>query len=251
MSFKKIYFSVITVTYQDEIGLKETLNSLSQFDNSIFEHIIIDGGSKYNISKLLKEYSHRIDFWISEKDSGLYDAMNKGLKLVSNKDNIVSFLNSGDIALSNYFDEPKHNFLQNKHLDYSYGSVIIEGLKKQLLYKPKLVVKSSEILQRMPFPHPALFVKKQIFLDIGSFNLNKKITADHEWCVRLIKSGAIGNKFNNPVVRFKLGGASLKLRAQFEVFQTALQYNRNIMVAIIFLFRQIMSHVYYLIRSKI
>jgi len=245
-----MFFSLITVTYQDKIGLKKTLKSLSQLDKSVFEHIIIDGGSQFQISEFLKDYSHRIDFWLSETDKGIYDAMNKGLKLVSNQNNIVSFLNSGDIALPNYFKEPKINFIQDKDLDYSYGSIVISGEKKEQTYKPKLLEKKSEILQKMPFPHPSLFVKKKIFSKIGDFNINKKITADHEWCVRLIKSGAKGKRFENPVVKFGLGGASLKLSAQFEVFQTALKYDRNIIIATIFLVRQLITRFYYLLKSK-
>ena len=102
----------------------------------------------------------------------------------------------------------------------------------------------------MVFPHPALFVKKNIFLKIGDFNLTKKITADHEWCVRLIKSGTRGKRFINPVVKFKLGGASLELTAQFEVFQTALFYKRNIIIACLFFVRQILVYLFYKLKSK-
>ena len=242
-------FSVITVSYQDGPSLAKTLESLTQFDKSIYEHIVIDGGSHDGTLKIIKKYNSRIDTWISEPDRGIYHAMNKGLKIITNN-NIVSFLNAGDLALDNYFEDPKRCFLENRNINYCYGGVILVGKKKESVYLPKIFDKKSEYLQRMVFSHPALFVKKNIFLKIGDFNLNKKITADHEWCVRLIKSGVKGKRFDSPVVKFKLGGASLKLSAQFEVFQTALQYNRNIIIAVFFLARQLISRFYYIHKSK-
>jgi glycosyltransferase involved in cell wall biosynthesis len=243
-------FSIITVTYKDSIGLRGTLKSLAKLSKKNYEHIIIDGGSKDKTLEVIRENSALIDKWVSEPDKGIYDAMNKGLKLVNDKDNIVSFLNAGDLALDNYFEDPKRCFVDNQNINYCYGGIILVGKKKESIYLPKNFDKNSEYLQRMVFPHPALFVKKNIFLKIGYFNVYKKITADHEWCVRLIKSGVKGKRFDSPVVKFKLGGASLKLSAQFEVFQTALQYNRNIIIAVIFLARQLISRFYYIYKSK-
>lgn len=243
-------FSVITVTYQDDIGLQKTLSSLSKLEKNIYEHIIIDGGSKDKTLQIINENSALIDRWVSEPDQGTYDAMNKGLKLVNNENNIVSFLNSGDLALDNYFEDPKKCFLENQNINYCYGGIILVGKKKENIYMPKIFDNKSEYLQRMVFPHPALFVKKNIFLKIGDFNVNKKITADHEWCVRLIKSGARGKRFDSPVVKFKLGGASLKLRAQFEVFQTAISFKRNIILACLFFVRQILVYLFYKLKSK-
>jgi glycosyltransferase involved in cell wall biosynthesis len=244
-------FSVITVTMNDEIGLQNTLKSLSKFDKNLYQHIVVDGGSKDQTLKVLQGYNSRIDIWISETDKGIYDAMNKGIKLVDNPENIVSFLNSGDLALDDYFSEPKKCFLKNSKIDYCYGGIILTGKNHESLFLPKILRSNSEYLQRMPFPHPSLFVKKYIFLKIGDFNLKKKITADHEWCVRLIKSKTSGLRFDCPVVRFQLGGISLKFNSQLEVFQTAKSNGRNVLIASLFFFRQIITHFYYILKSKI
>jgi len=100
----------------------------------------------------------------------------------------------------------------------------------------------------MAFPHPSLFVKKYIFSKIGYFNVKKKITADHEWCVRLVRSDAKGVRLNKEVVKFKLGGTSLKLKAQFEVFKTAIEYKRNLLVAFFFLIIQLIVRLIYISR---
>ena len=243
-------FSVITVTFNNFIGLKKTLKSLAKFNKKKYEHIVIDGGSNNRTLDLIKKYSSRIDKWVSERDEGIYDAMNKGLKFVSDENNIISFLNSGDAALSNYFKDVEKKFKKNTLLDFCYAGLILVGKKRQTKYLPKILSKKSEYLQRMALPHPSLFTKKKIFSKIGYFDLNKQLTADHQWCVRLIRSDAKGVRLNKPVVKFKLDGASLKLRAQFEIFQTALQYERNIIIAVIFLARQLISHLYYIYKSK-
>ena len=244
-------FSVITVTYQNNKGLKKTLKSLSKLDKNIYELIVIDGGSSDQTLQTIKNNTDLIDKWISEPDKGIYDAMNKGLKLVDNKDNIVSFLNAGDLALQNYFEEPKNYFLKDDKIKYCYGGIVLVGKKKESVYMPKILNKKTEYLQRMAFPHPSLFVKKSIYHRIGDFNLNKKFTADHEWCVRLVKSEVKGARYNNPVVKFELGGASLKLIAQFEVFKTAIDNKRNIILALIFFTRQLLTYFYYILRSKL
>jgi glycosyltransferase involved in cell wall biosynthesis len=243
-------FSVITVTFHDFIGLKKTLKSLAKFNKKKYEHIVIDGGSDNQTLGLIKKYSSRIDKWVSEPDEGIYDAMNKGLKFVSDENNHISFLHSGDPALPNYSNDVEKKFQENNLVDFCYAGLILVGKKKETKYLPKILSKKSEYLQRMAFPHPSLFIKKHIFLKIGYFDLNKQYTADHQWCVRLIRSDTKGIRLNKPVVKFKLGGASLKLRAQFEVFQTALQYNRNIIIAVIFLARQLISRFYYIYKSK-
>jgi glycosyltransferase involved in cell wall biosynthesis len=242
-------FSVITVSYQDGPSLAKTLESLTQFDKSIYEHIVIDGGSHDGTLKIIKKYNSRIDTWISEPDRGIYHAMNKGLKIITNN-NIVSFLNAGDLAKYNYFQEPLNIFLHNKSIDYCYGGITLVGRIKESKYIPKIFNTNSEYLQRMPFPHPALFVKKHVFLKIGDFNVNKKITADHEWVVRLIKSNFHGSRLESSLVNFQLGGSSLKFSAQVEIFQTAISNKRNIFLASFLFIYQVLVYLYYTIKSK-
>jgi len=241
-------FSVITVTFKDFVGLNQTLESLAKLNKTKYEHIIIDGGSDSKILDLINKYSSRIDKWVSEPDKGIYDAMNKGLKLVSDENNIVSFLNSGDTALPNYFIDIEKKFQKKNLIDFCYAGLILVGKKSEIKYLPKKLSKKSEYLQRMAFPHPSLFVKKYIFSKIGYFNVKKKITADHEWCVRLVRSDAKGVRLNKEVVKFKLGGTSLKLKAQFEVFKTAIEYKRNLLVAFFFLIIQLIVRLIYISR---
>ena len=138
-------FSLITVSYQDGPSLEKTLKSLFQFDKSIYEHIVVDGGSHDETLEIIKKYNSRIDTWISEPDRGIYDAMNKGLKLVNDKNSIVSFLNAGDLALYNYFEDPKKCFLENQNINYCYGSIILVGKKKKVYICQKFLMKNLNI----------------------------------------------------------------------------------------------------------
>ena len=88
--------------------------------------IVVDGGSKDKTLQVIKENNSLIDRWVSEPDKGIYDAMNKGLNLVSDKNSIVSFLNSGDIALKSYFEEAKKCFSKNKNIVSKMGDLCIK-----------------------------------------------------------------------------------------------------------------------------
>ena len=90
--------SIITVNLDDSLGLSRTIESVKSQDFQDFEFIIIDGGSKDGTLEMIKENETLIDYWVSEEDSGIYNAMNKGIKKATGK--YVLFLNSGDYLLS-------------------------------------------------------------------------------------------------------------------------------------------------------
>lgn len=130
--FKKSYedkplISVITVVLNGEKYLEETILSvLSQtYDN--VEYIIIDGGSTDGTLDIIKKYEHAIDYWVSEKDKGIYDAMNKGINVASGE--WLNFMNAGDRFAENnilkliYFEY----FQNNSHVDFIYSDTILDG----------------------------------------------------------------------------------------------------------------------------
>jgi len=223
--------SIITVVYNDCEGLTRTLASLALQENKNFEHIVIDGGSDDGTLEVIKDNLKKIDFFISEPDKGIYDAMNKGIKHSSA--DFVSFLNAGDIAQPNYVATCIRFFEENDQLDYCYSNVLISSRKTKKIYFTKSDILENDILQRMPFPHPGLFVRRGIFKIVGNFNTEMKITSDHEWIVRMIKSGVKGGKVNScePVVDFKLDGVSLSFATVFEMRNTAIKNGRKSVLA--------------------
>ena len=213
--------TIITVILNDRDGLEKTLNSLISENKNNYEHILIDGGSNDGTIEYIKTKIDRIDSFISEPDKGIYDAMNKGVKLASG--NIISFLNAGDLALNGYVSCAENC---QSGVDYCYSGIIISG-KNLTSYIPKKISSKTEFLQAMPFPHPGLFVKKYLFYEIGFFNLNKKITADHEWIVRLINANKNGIQIDLESVKFHLDGLSLSFKTPIEMFETALLNKRG------------------------
>ena len=213
--------TIITVILNDKKGLERTLNSLINEDKNKYEHLLIDGGSNDGTVEYIKTRVDRIDSFISQPDNGIYDAMNKGIKLASG--DIISFLNAGDLALDGYVSCAEKCIFG---IDYCYSGIKISG-KNLSSFIPKKISSRTEFLQAMPFPHPGLFVKKYLFYEIGFFDVNKKITADHEWIVRLINANKNGFRIELESVKFHLDGLSLSFKTPIEMFETALLNKRG------------------------
>lgn len=91
--------SIITINYNNSIGLRKTIESVvSQTDNT-FEYIIVDGGSSDGSVDIIKQYADKVSQWVSERDGGIYNAMNKGVRMAHGE--YIMFLNSGDILYDN------------------------------------------------------------------------------------------------------------------------------------------------------
>ena len=132
---KSYKISIITVTKNSEKFLEECILSLDKQSYRNYEHIIIDGCSTDNTINIIKKYKDKITYWISEKDDGLYDAMNKGIKRCSG--DIIGILNSDDIYYPQALKIVNKYFTLNKELDFLFGSVnkykLLQG------YNPKKI----------------------------------------------------------------------------------------------------------------
>lgn len=172
--------SVITVVYNGASTLKKTIESVIKQNYLNIEYIIIDGGSTDNTVQIVEEYSHQINFWISEKDSGIYDAMNKGIRVA--KGDWIYFLNADDEIYSpNTFSEIFNNSNINSY-DIIYGDLICENSlgEKFLAAAEKL----SSLKYRMAFGHSACFVKSSI-LKNNLFSRDYRIAADYDLFLKL------------------------------------------------------------------
>ena len=126
---KKNHFliSIITVVFNGEKYLEETIKSVINQTNKNFEYIIVDGGSTDRTLDIIKKYDQQIDYWISQEDKGIYDAFNKGLKLVSG--DVIGIVNSDDTYNNECFEIVKNYFKKNDNLDFLFG-----GVKKKMGY---------------------------------------------------------------------------------------------------------------------
>lgn len=203
--------SIITVVYNNEKTISCAINSvLSQsYDN--IEYIIIDGNSSDNTDNIIKSYGSKIGIYISEKDKGIYDAMNKGINLATG--DLVGILNSDDLYNdSDVIKDVVARFSENKNLNILYGDLVYvhsENIDKIVRtwhsgsYYPKFFENGN-----VP-PHPALFVKRMVYEKGGLFNLDYKLAADYDFMLRIFKKfGTTSEYLPRLMVRMRLGGAT-------------------------------------------
>jgi len=165
--------SIITVVYNDENRIRKTIESVINQTYNNIEYIIVDGNSTDNTINIINNYQNKTSLIISEADNGIYDAMNKGLR-VSTGDRVL-FLNAGDELFDKYIISSIINFLKGKE-QYAlvYGNVFLKGVNQILKSKP-----IKNINKVMVTNHQACFFNTKIHKNYY-YNLNYKIAADYE-----------------------------------------------------------------------
>jgi glycosyltransferase involved in cell wall biosynthesis len=193
--------SVITITYNNFEELKKTLKSIPVSD--ILESVIVDAGDCKETADFLKTYSGRV---IQVKDKGISDAFNNGITNSSGK--YLMFLNSGDELLNKEYISSAIEIL-NKNNEYSFvhsNLLFIDRSGTELFVRPPL----KNIGRGMPYLHPTMVVRREVFDKIGSFNETIKIAMDYDWIVRLEKEGYKGYYLDKDApVRMEGGGKSV------------------------------------------
>jgi glycosyltransferase len=205
--------SIITVVRNGSKTIEETILSVQGQNYDKIEYIIIDGDSDDDTLDIVNKYSDVVSVVISERDSGIYDAMNKGITASSG--DVIGILNSDDMYQDETVIESVMNeFILNPSLDIVYGDLVY--VKSDDVTKVVRSWKSSPYHNNffnngnVP-PHPSLFVKKRIYEEAGLFNLDFKLAADYEFMLRILKIHNFKSKYiNNVVVKMRLGGATNK-----------------------------------------
>lgn len=203
---EQLLFSIITINYNDEEGLTRTLLSALEQTYTAFQYIVIDGGSTDNCKAIIEKHTDRIDYWISEPDNGVYDAMNKGLKQVNGR--YVFFLNSGDTLYSEttLFEMANHLKINNLP-DIIYGDVAFVNPETNIKTISRFNVDKISLYSKM-ICHQAMFCNSNLFKTIGDFDTSFKIKADYDWFLRAVFHGATLIKVNQIVANYEEGGLS-------------------------------------------
>jgi len=205
--------SIITVSLNASDNIKQAINSVAnQLDVSL-EHIICDGfstdGTQYIIEKQLVLYSH-INY-ISEKDGGIYDAINKGIRMATG--DVIGILNSDDFYADNLvLKKVLNQFETDQSNDIVYGDLnYVHKLSPSKIFR-KWISKDyydNFFEDGNDLPHPTMFVRKEVFEKIGNYNTSLKIASDYEWMLRALKVNQIKSKYI-PIlmINMRLGGVS-------------------------------------------
>jgi glycosyltransferase involved in cell wall biosynthesis len=203
-----VKLSLITVSYNSELTIRDTLESVKNQSNRDLEYIVIDGGSTDGTIEILKDYSNIIDKIISEPDKGIYDAMNKGIEIATG--DIVGILNSDDTFYSNTVINEVISFHKKNKVQASIGNISQYTKRGKLirLYCSDSWVNKDLRLGIMP-PHPSIFFEKKLFDLYGNYSLNYKIAADYELIVRFFLKQKVVWKYSNiHTTKMLTGGAS-------------------------------------------
>lgn len=205
-----IELSIITVSYNSETTISDTINSIKSQTFQNFEYIVIDGGSKDSTVQIARDNLKDREniFIISEPDEGIYHAMNKGI--IKAKGDIISILNSDDIYFNeNVLDNVIQCFKSN-NADIVYGSTFLINSKKKIIrdINPGKFRRGCFYWGWFP-SHPSTFVKRSVYKKIGNFNSNLRIAADFDFLLRAIELNNFKIYFlNQPLVMMRQGGKS-------------------------------------------
>lgn len=219
--------SIITVNLNNNEGLKKTIESVvnqTSFEN--IEYIVIDGGSTDGSLEIIEKYKDKLSYYVSEKDNGIYDGMNKGIRIATG--DYCLFLNSGDYLWENNVIE---RILPQLTEDIVYGDLMLNG-KTRKIYQNKIDV---EYFGYESLPHPASFIRAK-YLKENEYDTNYKIISD--W-IFFRKSIAIGRTYKHVdiiVSDFQLGGTSSNVKKvnkeKEKYFKEPKKYDHEISVVI-------------------
>ena len=203
--------SIITVCYNSEKTIRKTIESVLIQDYTNIEYIIVDGLSNDNTLNIINEFSQKISKIISEKDNGIYDAINKGISMANG--DFVGVLNSDDIFYDNHtISCVAEKFKNNIDLESIIGDIVFVKPNGKLYrhYSALNWTPKKFIWGLMP-PHPTFYCKRTIFDKYGSYRNDFKIAADYELLIRFLLVNKISYEYIPKIlVSMSLGGVSTK-----------------------------------------
>jgi glycosyltransferase involved in cell wall biosynthesis len=216
--------SIITITYNSAKTVEDTIKSVVGQDYRDIEYIIVDGKSKDNTLEIVNRYSDRIGNMVSERDKGLYDALNKGIKMATG--DVIGMLHSDDLyADDKVISKVMALFNSDRQIEGVYADLVFvdRNITSKVLrtWKAGEYEEGSFIKGWMP-PHPTFFVKNEVYQKYGGFNTELKLSADYELMLRLIHKNKIKIAYlPETIVKMRMGGVSntsffVKLKANME-----------------------------------
>ena len=247
--------SIITVVLNNVNTIVDTINSVLCQKYKNIEYIVIDGGSTDGTLSLLKSRRHQLSTLVSEPDRGIYDAMNKGLKLANG--DIIGFLNADDFYCnSEVISKVAREFELDSFLEANYADLIYVdkiNTSKSIRYFKSSEFKQGLFLKGWCPPHPTFFVRKSVYERFGNFNLKYNLASDVDLMMRFLEKYKIKSLYKPETwVKMRMGGVSNKnlkniWLQNMEILNSI--YNNGLTVnPIIFFFYNIISRINQYIR---
>jgi glycosyltransferase involved in cell wall biosynthesis len=199
--------TIITVVYNNDNYIAETINSvLAQSYNNI-EYIIVDGGSTDRTLEIIRQYEAKIDYWISESDRGLYDAMNKGIALASGE--IIGILNSDDLYFPDTVATVVKAYQKQQQPCVIYGNMLkfADNFTHTSLHQGNLT-DSAFKTATISINHPTCFVHQTLYKNFGGFQQEYEVGADRELMMRFHSQDVTFIHIEETLAKFRLGGTT-------------------------------------------
>ncbi len=203
--------SVITICFNSSKTIRRAIESVLKQKNIDLEYLLIDGASKDTTVEIIKEYAEKYPCikWISEKDNGIYDAMNKGVAMASG--DVIGILNSDDCYASDDILETVLETLKDEKLESCFGDILYvkTSENKMIPYRYWRSGKPRTFKFGWMPPHPAFFLKKSAYQKYGNFRLDCGTAADYELMLRYFEKNHISSKWVPKIFTYmEAGGAS-------------------------------------------
>ena len=201
--------SIITVAFNAEHTIADTIKSVAEQSYSNIEYIIVDGGSSDGTVAVIEQYAEHIHAWVSEPDQGIYDAMNKGIAMATG--DVIGILNADDVYAHSEVLQKVSLAFDNDAIDCCYGDLIYvsEDLSQAVRYWKSSVYNESLFAKAWVPPHPTFFVRKEIYKRCGVFDLQYKLAADYELMLRFLWKFKLKSTYiPDTLIHMRLGGAT-------------------------------------------
>lgn len=196
--------SIITVNLNNVEGLQRTMDSVFTQTWKEFEYLVIDGGSTDGSKELIEENTGKVDYWISEPDKGIYNAMNKGIKVSTGE--YLLFLNSGDELFNNYVLEENIDAIHTEDLIYFDILLVFNDLTRIHHYPEDL--KFTTFMEGA-IGHPTTFIHRNLFQKIGFYDESLRIVADWKFfAIAVVKHKCTRKKVKAVLAKFYMDGVS-------------------------------------------
>ena len=205
----KPLISIVTVCFNSENTIKDTIDSVLNQTYGNIEYIIIDGGSIDGTVEFVQSYGDKIARFVSEPDKGIYDAMNKGIALATG--DIIGILNSDDFYIDELVIEKVVKEFE-RNIDCLYADLVYvrsENLNKVIRYYDSSQFTPSKFAYGWMPAHPTFFVKKDIYSKYGVFRTDLKIAADFDLMLRFLYTHSLTYFYmQKPIIKMRMGGVS-------------------------------------------
>ena len=201
----KTLVSIITVCFNAADSIAATLDSVRQQTWRPLESVVVDGDSTDGTQAIVARYDDITGMVVSERDGGIYDAMNKGIALARGE--ILHFLNADDSFVDERVVADAVNIFQSQpEVDLVYGDAVYRTPEGPFLRRYQRV--TARNLLYGDLCHQATFVRRRLFDHLGKFNQNYRINADYDWLLRVFRSGSQVRYLPRPIANFQTGGQS-------------------------------------------